>query len=259
MRADAAAAARLAVVTGASSGIGRATAVRLAQDGWRLTLLDRESAGLDVTAGIIRSAHGDEAVTDTVVADLSDPDQTESIAAAYLKANDIDLLVNNAGIGFRANAEDTTDEQWDLTLSVNLTAMFKLCRAVIPGMVARGHGVIINTASAGGLVGLRYRVAYCASKAGVIGLTRALAADHAAQGIRVNAIAPGTVDTEWVARMLSDDPDPVAARTMMERRQLDGKLGTPEEVAGGIAFMAGDEGRFFNGSVMVMDAGFTAV
>ena len=137
--------------------------------------------------------------------------------------------------------------------------MFRLCRAVIPGMVARGHGVIINTASAGGLVGLRYRVAYCASKAGVIGLTRALAADHAGQGIRVNAIAPGTVDTEWVGRMLADDPDPVATRKLMENRQLDGRLGTPEEVAGGIAFMAGDDGRFFNGSVMVMDAGLTAV
>jgi NAD(P)-dependent dehydrogenase (short-subunit alcohol dehydrogenase family) len=250
---------RLAVVTGASSGIGRATAVRLAQDGWRLTLLDRAADGLGVTAAAIRSTHGQEAVADTVVADLSIAEETESIAAAYLRDNDIDLLVNNAGIGFRANAEHTTDEQWDLTFAVNLTAMFKLCRAVIPGMVTRGHGVIINTASAGGLVGLRYRVAYCASKAGVIGLTRALAADHAAQGIRVNAIAPGTVDTEWVARMLSDDPDPVATRQLMEERQLDGKLGTPEEVAGGIAFMAGDEGRFFNGSVMVMDAGLTAV
>jgi NAD(P)-dependent dehydrogenase (short-subunit alcohol dehydrogenase family) len=250
---------RLAVVTGASSGIGRATALRLAQDGWRLTLVDREADGLDVTAAAIRAAYGDGSVLDLVVADLSDSGQTESVAGAYLRSHAVDLLVNNAGIGFRANAEDTTDEQWDVTFAVNLTAMFKLCRAVLPGMIERGHGVIINTASAGGLVGLRYRVAYCASKAGVIGLTRALAADHAGQGIRVNAIAPGTVDTEWVGRMLADDPDPVATRKMMESRQLDGQLGTPEEVAGGIAFMAGDEGRFFNGSVMVMDAGLTAV
>jgi NAD(P)-dependent dehydrogenase (short-subunit alcohol dehydrogenase family) len=250
---------RLAVVTGASSGIGRATALKLAQDGWRLTLVDRAADGLEVTAASIRAAYGDEAVVDLVVADLADTEQTESVASAYLRSHDVDLLVNNAGIGFRANAEDTTDEQWDLTFAVNLTAMFRLCRAVIPGMVERGHGVIINTASAGGLVGLKFRVAYCASKAGVIGLTRALAADHAAQGIRVNAIAPGTVDTEWVGRMLADDPDPVATRRMMENRQLDGQLGTPEEVAGGIAFMAGDEGRFFNGSVMVMDAGLTAV
>jgi NAD(P)-dependent dehydrogenase (short-subunit alcohol dehydrogenase family) len=249
----------LAVVTGAASGIGRATALRLAADGWTVTLLDRAADGLETTAAALRSASGDSAVADLVVADLSDRDQVESVAAAYLTGHDVDLLVNNAGVGFRATAEETTDEQWDLTLAVNLTAMFRLCRAVIPGMVARGRGVIVNTASSGGLVGLRNRVAYCASKAGVIGLTRALAADHAAQGIRVNAIAPGTVDTEWVGRMLADDPDPVATRKMMENRQLDGRLGTPEEVAGGIAFMAGDEGRFFNGSVMVMDAGLTAV
>ncbi len=249
----------LAVVTGAASGIGRATSLRLAADGWTLTLVDRAADGLEVTADALRSAYGESSVRDLVVADLSDTGEVESIAADYLKTHEVDLLVNNAGVGFRATAEDTTDEQWDLTFAVNLTAMFRLCRAVIPGMVARGHGVIINTASAGGLVGLRYRVAYCASKAGVIGLTRALAADHAGQGIRVNAIAPGTVDTEWVGRMLADDPDPVATRKLMENRQLDGRLGTPEEVAGGIAFMAGDDGRFFNGSVMVMDAGLTAV
>ena len=243
----------LAVVTGAASGIGRATAVKLAADGWQLTLVDRDAAGLDRTAAQIPD------VRDLVVADLADTGQTESIAGAYLLTHEVELLVNNAGVGFRADAGSTTDEQWDLTLGINLTAMFRLCRAVLPGMIARGHGVIINTASAGGLVGLRNRVAYCASKAGVIGLTRALAADHAGQGIRVNAIAPGTVDTEWVDRMLSDDPDPVATRKMMEQRQLDGRLGTPEEVAGGIAFMAGAEGRFFNGSVMVMDAGLTAV
>jgi NAD(P)-dependent dehydrogenase (short-subunit alcohol dehydrogenase family) len=250
---------RLAVVTGAASGIGRATASKLAQDGWTVTLMDRAADGLDVTAAAIRAASGEAAMADSVVCDLSEPEQVESVAGAYLATNDIELLVNNAGVGFRAAVQETTDEQWDLTVAVNLTAMFRLCRAVIPGMVERGHGVIINTASAGGLVGLRNRVAYCASKAGVIGLTRALAADHAGQGIRVNCIAPGTVDTEWVGRMLADDPDPVATRAMMENRQLDGRLGTPEEVAGGIAFMAGDEGRFFNGSVMVMDAGLTAV
>jgi NAD(P)-dependent dehydrogenase (short-subunit alcohol dehydrogenase family) len=247
----------LAVVTGAASGIGRATALRLASDGWALTLVDRAQDGLEGTAGDVRAAGG--VIHDLLVVDLADAERTESIAGEYLRTHDVGLLVNNAGVGFRATAEETTDEQWDLTLAVNLTAMFRLCRAVLPGMVQRGRGVVINTASAGGLVGLRNRAAYCASKAGVIGLTRALAADHAGQGIRVNCIAPGTVDTEWVSRMLADDPDPVATRRMMENRQLDGRLGTPEEVAGGIAFMAGDEGRFFNGSVMVMDAGLTAV
>jgi NAD(P)-dependent dehydrogenase (short-subunit alcohol dehydrogenase family) len=252
-------AAGLAVVTGAASGIGRATAARLASEGWTVTLLDRDAEGLGAAAEHVRAGSRADSVLDLLVVDLSDAAGTDAIAGEYLRTRDVGLLVNNAGVGFRATAEETSDEQWDLTLAVNLSAMFRLCRAVLPGMTLRGHGVIINTASAGGLVGLRNRVAYCASKAGVIGLTRALAADHAGQGIRVNCIAPGTVDTEWVGRMLADDPDPVATRRMMENRQLDGRLGTPEEVAAGIAFMAGPDGRFFNGSVMVMDAGLTAV
>jgi len=249
----------LAVVTGAASGIGRATAVRLASEGWTVTLLDRDAQGLERAAEDVREATRADAVLDLLVVDLADTGRTEEVAGGYLRTKDVDLLVNNAGVGFRATAGETSDEQWNVTLAVNLSAMFVLCRAVLPGMIRRGHGVIVNTASAGGLVGLKNRVAYCASKAGVIGLTRALAADHAAQGIRVNCIAPGTVDTEWVGRMLADDPDPAATRRMMEQRQLDGRLGTPEEVAGGIAFLAGPDGRFFNGSVMVMDAGLTAV
>jgi NAD(P)-dependent dehydrogenase (short-subunit alcohol dehydrogenase family) len=247
---------RQALVTGAASGIGRATAMRLAQDGWNLVLLDRDGERVAQAARLI-GASGE--VPEIIVGDLAQPGWIQADVAAFLRGRDIDLLVNDAGVGFRATAADTTDEQWDLTLAVNLSATFRLCRLVLPAMISRGHGVIINVASAGGIVGLRQRVAYCASKAGVIGLTRALAADHAHQGIRVNAIAPGTVDTEWVARMLEGDPDAAATRLAMAQRQLDGQFGTPDEVAGGIAFLAGDSGRFVNGSVFVMDAGLTAV
>ena len=221
-----------------------------------MTLVDRDPDGLTHTAEIVR---GVGPCGDLIVCDLTDRAAIGASVAPYLEGQPVELLVNNAGIGFQATAEQTTDDQWDLTLALNLTAMFQMCRLVIPGMVARGSGVIVNMSSVAGVVGLRQRVAYCASKAGVIGLTRALAADHAAQGLRVNAIAPGTVDTEWIGRILADDPDAEATRLRMQGRQLDGKFGTPEEIAGGIAFMAGQQGRFFNGAVLTMDGGITAV
>lgn len=249
---------RAALITGAASGIGRAAAQRLARDWPELILVDKDPAGLDVTAAAIASeAPGTRVTAETI--DLSDPAGLAAAAVGLAHRHEIDLLVNNAGIGYAATTVDTTMEQWDQTLAVDLTAVFVLCQAVLPGMIARGHGTIVNVASAGGLVGLRQRAAYCAAKAGVIGLTRAIAADHAMQGIRVNAIAPGTVASEWIGKILATDPDPDSARKRMEMRQLDGRMGTPAEVAGGIAFLASPEARFVNGSVFVMDAGLTAV
>jgi NAD(P)-dependent dehydrogenase (short-subunit alcohol dehydrogenase family) len=119
--------------------------------------------------------------------------------------------------------------------------------------------VIVNVASAGALVGLKNRVAYCASKAGILGLTRAIAADHAADGIRVNAVCPGTVDSPWIGKILSNTQDPEGTRKLMEQRQLDGRMGTPEEVAEWIAFISADTGRFMNGASLVIDGGLTAV
>ena len=264
----------VAVVTGAASGIGRATALRLAADGWPLVLVDRDADRLQDTVDAVSVSARSERqraprsrttgspagrVVAHLTCDLTAAAAVEDIVGPAVADNPVGLLVNNAGVGFRATAAATTDEQWDLTLALNLTAVFRLCRLVLPGMIERGRGIVVNIASAGGLVGLRQRAAYCASKAGVIGLTRALAADHAADGIRVNAIAPGTVATEWVERMLADDPDAAATRRMMEQRQLDGRMGTPEEVAAGISFLAGPDGRFANGSVLVLDSGLTAV
>jgi NAD(P)-dependent dehydrogenase (short-subunit alcohol dehydrogenase family) len=126
-------------------------------------------------------------------------------------------------------------------------------------MLDRRSGVIVNVASVAGAIGLQARAAYCASKAGVVGLTRAVAADYAAAGIRCIAVCPGTVETDWVDRIIADDPDPLLTRERMAARQLDGQMGTVEEVAATIAFIASPGGRFFNGAAVFVDGGMTAV
>jgi NAD(P)-dependent dehydrogenase (short-subunit alcohol dehydrogenase family) len=242
-----------AIVTGAASGIGRATALRLAEDGYHLLLVDRDADAVAKVAATVASS----AVV--VAADLTQLDASLTAIGAALDAQPVDLLVNCAGVGWAADTAETSLAQWDTTLAVNLTAMFALCQLVLPDMLARRRGVIVNIASAGALVGLKRRVAYCASKAGVLGLTRAIAADHAADGIRINAICPGTVDSPWIGRILDGDSDPVATRQRMEQRQLDGRMGTPEEVAEWISFVSSDKGRFMNGAALVIDGGLTAV
>lgn len=246
---------RTALITGAGSGIGRATALQLAKNGYRVAALDLNAADAQKTASLAGTG-----AVEAFEADVSDLRQVESaVNDIYRAFGSVDVLVNNAGIGFAATVADTSPEAWHQTFAVNVDGVFHFCRTIVPRMLENGGGVIVNVASVAGLVGLKNRVAYCASKAAIIGITRALAADHASQGLRVNAIAPGTVETSWIGKILQDADDPIATRAAMDARQLDGRMGTAEEIANGIAFLASPEARFVNGSTFVMDGGLTAV
>lgn len=247
----------VAIVTGAASGIGFATAQRLAKDGWTLALVDVDEGRLGEKTEALR-ASGASATAypfDLLRADRFS-EVTDRVASDLKPCT---LLVNDAGIGVAATLLETDPADWDRTMAINVTAMFHTCRAVLPAMLDAGHGLIVNVSSIAGVVGLKNRLAYCASKHAVIGLTRAIAADYAHLGIRANAICPGTVASEWIGKILADAEDPDATRKQMEARQLDGRMGTPEEVAAGIAFIASEDGRFINGSAFLMDGGVTAV
>ena len=246
-----------AIVTGAASGIGRATARHLARAGYDLALIDIDEAGLLETRAEIESVDG--RVT-SFAADVCDTHGLgEVVREVLITMGSPDVLVNVAGTGLSATVLDTSDEDWARVIGTNLTGPFLLTRAVLPLMLDRGSGVIINVASVAATIGIRARAAYCASKAGLVGLTRAVAADHAGDGIRCIAVCPGTVATEWVERIVEASPEPDEMREMLAKRQLDGRLGSPDEVAATIAFIASPSGRFFNGAAVVIDGGMTAV
>jgi NAD(P)-dependent dehydrogenase (short-subunit alcohol dehydrogenase family) len=248
---------KTAVVTGAASGIGRAVALQLARDGYGVALVDIDTSGMEETLRSIESAAG---VVKAFGADVCDPHQLGVMVREVLASmGSPDLLVNVAGIAIAATVLDTSDQDWNRVIGTNLTGPFLLTRAILPLMLDAGSGVIVNVASVAGVVGIEARAAYCASKAGLIGLTRAVAADHASHGIRCIAVCPGTVETEWIDRIVAANGDPVATRERMAARQLDGRMGTPEEIAATIAFIASDNGRFFNGASVIVDGGMTAV
>ena len=232
---------RNALVTGAGSGIGAAVARRIAAAGANLILADLSLAAVEELAGELGPA------ARPLRLDVRDE---EWVALAMA---DLDVLVNVAGIGSTTNAPETSLEVWEDVFAVNARGTFLCCKHAIPGMAARGGGSIVNVASVAALVGLRNRAAYCASKGAVVALTRALAIDHVGDGIRVNAVCPGTVDSPWVRRLVEESGESIDA---LRARQPMGRLGTTDEVAEAVDYLISAE--FATGSVLVVDGGLTA-
>ena len=238
------------VVTGAASGIGRAIAERMAAEGARVVVADLDGAG----AREVAEALGPPALHHEV--DVTDPAAVEALVArAVDEWGGLDVLVNNAGIGIAATVDETTDEDWARIMAVSLTGVFHGMRAAVPVMREQGAGAIVNTSSVAALVGVAGRAAYCAAKGGVLALTRAAAVDHVGDGIRINCIAPGTVDTPWIDRITGGDE---ATRRAMQERQPHGRFVAPEEIAAMAAYLAADEAGSAVGAVMVVDGGMTA-
>ena len=234
---------RRALVTGAGSGIGEAVARALHAEGAEVVLAGAAGQRVRALAGELGAR------TQAVTLDVRDED---AVAAAM---GDLDVLANVAGIGSTTNAPDTSLEVWENVFAVNVRGTFLCCKHAIPAMIERGGGAIVNIASVAGLVGLPNRAAYCASKGAVIALTRALAIDHVRQGIRVNAVCPGTVDSPWVRRLVDDAGESIDA---LRARQPMGRLGTTDEVAQAVLYLASDAAAFVTGSGLVIDGGLTA-
>lgn len=239
------------IVTGAGSGIGRAISLQLAGEGYEVLATDLDLEAAERTASLSKRAIYPAQL------DVSNEESVRTLISGIDFSRGVQL-VNNAGVGVAGSVEETSYLDWQRLLSVNAGGVFLMCQHAIPRMVANGGGAIVNIASIAGLVGLKRRAAYCASKAAVIGLTRAIAVDYAAAGVRCNAVAPGTVSSPWIEKIIADSPDPESVRSAMAARQLDGVMGSPEEVAGAVSFLLGPSGRFANGSVLVLDGGLTA-
>lgn len=241
--------AELTIVTGAGSGIGRAVALRLARDGARVLAADIDLAAAQQTAVDAGAPAGAAQV------DVGNEESVRELVATATQDGSIGALVNVAGVGSITNAPDTSFEVWERVMSVNSTGTFLCCKHVIPQLRARGGGAIVNIASIAGLVGMRNRAAYCASKGAVVALTRAIALDHASEGIRVNAVCPGTVDTPWIERLLDQAGE---TREGLAARQPMGRIASAEEVAGAVAWLLSGEAAFATGSMLVLDGGWTA-
>jgi len=247
---------KIALVTGSGSGIGSSIAETFARAGAHVYVADLDAKSGGETAERIKAAKGS---AEFLPLDISREDDCERARQAVMASfGRLDVLVNNAGIGHVGTMLQTTGADMDRLYAVNVRGTFNVTKAFLPGMIERKHGVIINLASIGGVVAVRDRLAYCATKFAIVGLTKAIALDHALQGIRCNCICPGRVETPFVAARLKEYPDPEKAYKEMAATQAVGRMGRPDEIAAAALYLASDEAAFVTGSEFIIDGGWSA-
>jgi NAD(P)-dependent dehydrogenase (short-subunit alcohol dehydrogenase family) len=233
----------VAVVTGGASGIGAAIARRLSSGGARVAVFDRAPEGADPEFL-------------AVAVDVSDDASVRAgMAAVEERLGRLDILVNNAGIGAQGTVADNDDAEWTRVFDINVIGIARVTRAALPLLRRSPSAAIVNTSSVAATAGLPQRALYSATKGAVLALTRAMAADHLSEGIRVNCVNPGTADTPWVGRLLEKADDPVAERAALEARQPHGRLVSADEVAGAVAYLASPSSGSTTGVALAVDGG----
>jgi NAD(P)-dependent dehydrogenase (short-subunit alcohol dehydrogenase family) len=247
---------KVAIITGAGGGIGRAAARLFACEGASVVVADIVHGAGEKTAREIRHDGGQGYFVHTNVCEA---DQVQRLVDQTIQRfGGVDILYNNAGVNLSAIITDTSEDDWDRVIDVNLKSVYLTCRCVLPRMVEQGRGCIINTASAAAVVGLRGLAAYTASKAAVLGLTRNIAVDYARYNIRANTLCPGVTATDMTLGVIEAQPDPVEARRRYEQGRPMGRMADPMEIARAALFLASDESSFVTGTQLIVDGGYTA-
>jgi len=237
----------VALVTGGASGIGAAIVRRLADAGARVAVLDLDPAGADPRALAVQADVGDRASVDAAVSTVVE------------RLGGIDIVVNNAGVGATGDIAANGDDEWARVLSINVTSVARVTAAALPALRRSRAAAICNVSSIAATAGLPQRALYSASKGAVLAVTRSMAADHLREGIRVNAVTPGTADTPWVERLLAQAADPAAERAALEARQPHGRLVSADEVAAAVLYLVGSSAGSTTGTYLEVDGGMSGL
>jgi NAD(P)-dependent dehydrogenase (short-subunit alcohol dehydrogenase family) len=246
---------KTALVTGAGSGIGESIAHTFAKAGATVYVTDRDETNGRRVAGDVRKQNG---TAEFFPLDVTQEDDCARAAATIAAAHSaLDILINNAGVGHVGTVQTTAGADLDRLYNVNVRGVFNVTKAFIDQMLARQAGVIINMASIAGILGLRDRLAYVTTKSAIVGMTKAMAMDYATQGIRINCVCPGRVQTPWVSERIREYPDPEAALREMSSSQAIGRMARPDEIAASVLYLASDEAAFITGTPLLIDGGWS--